>query len=257
MNTRDLAALAHELATARADARVLSIAPWRESVRSMDDAYAVQSELAKLPGNAVRGWKVTALTPEQQRGFSSNRPVAGALFASHVHQAPTTLTLSKFIATVIECEISFRLSRDLPERSTSYTDAEIADAIDAIVPCYEFPDNRVPVDAPDLLKLADDMGNGAFVAGEPVTDWRKLDLSQIDIVLRHDGKEITRGPAARILGNPLKAVTALAHAQPLPADGLKAGQIVTTGTCTTPLPLQRGEYVADFGVLGTVRLSVL
>jgi 2-keto-4-pentenoate hydratase len=51
-------------------------------------------------------------------------------------------------------------------------------------------------------------------------------------------------------------VTALANAQPLPAGGLKAGQIVTTGTCTTPLPLQRGEYVADFGVLGSVKLSV-
>jgi 2-keto-4-pentenoate hydratase len=250
------AALARELARARAEARVLDVAPWRDLVRSMDDAYAVQSELAKLPGNAVRGWKVTALTPEQQRGFDSNRPVAGALFDGYVHRAPATLTLSRFIATVIECEISFRLSRDLPQRNAPYTDAEIADAIDAIVPCYEFPDNRVPADAPDLMKLADDMGNGAFVPGEPVTDWRTIDLSQIEIVLTHDGAEIARGPAARILGNPLKAVTALANAQPLPAGGLKAGQIVTTGTCTTPLPLQRGEYVADFGVLGSVKLSV-
>jgi 2-keto-4-pentenoate hydratase len=251
------AELVRELARARAEARVLDIAPWRQSVRSIDEAYAVQTELAKMPGNAVRGWKVTALTPEQQRGFGSTRPVAGALFGDHFHRAPATLTLSKFIATVIECEISFRLARDLPQRSTPYTDAEIADAIDAIVPCYEFPDNRVAADAPDLLKLADDMGNGAFVAGEPVMEWRKIDLSQIDIVLTHDGSEIARGPAARILGNPLKAVTALANAQPLPAGGLKAGQIVTTGTCTTPLPLQRGDYVADFGVLGTVKLSVV
>jgi 2-keto-4-pentenoate hydratase len=252
-----VAELAGELARARAKARLLDAAPGRDSVRSMDEAYAVQTELAKLPGNAVRGWKVTALTPEQQHGFNSTRPVAGALFADHFHHAPMTLTLSKFIATVIECEISFRLAHDLPLRSTPYTDVEIADAIDAIVPCYELPDNRVPADAPDLLKLADDMGNGAFVAGEPVTDWRKVDLSQIDIVLTHDGSEIARGSAARILGNPLKAVTALVNAQPLPAGGLKAGQIVTTGTCTTPLPLKRGEYMAVFPGLGTVKLSVV
>jgi 2-keto-4-pentenoate hydratase len=251
------AELARELALARTEARVLDVARWRAIVCSMDEAYAVQTELAKLPGNAVRGWKVTALTPEQQRGFDSTRPVAGALFAEHFHRAPATLTLSKFIATVIECEISFRLARDLPQRSAPYTDAEIADAIDAVLPCYEFPDNRVPADAVDLLKLADDMGNGAFVAGEPVTDWRKIDLSRIDIVLTLDGLEITRGPAARILGNPLKAVTALANAQPLPAGGLKAGQIVTTGTCTMPLPLKRGDYVADFGVLRTVKLRVI
>jgi 2-keto-4-pentenoate hydratase len=251
------AELARELARARDEARVLDVAPWRDAVRSMDDAYAVQTELAKLPGNAVRGWKVTALTPDQQRGFNSTRPVAGALFADHFHLAPAPLTLSKFIASVIECEISFRLGRDLPQRSTPYTDAEIADAIDALVPCYEFPDNRVPADAPDVLKLADDMGNGAFVAGEPVTNWRKINLSQIEIVLTLDSAEIARGSAARILGNPLKAVTALANAQPLPAGGLKAGQIVTTGTCTTPLALARGAYAADFGVLGMVRLTVL
>ncbi len=251
------AELARELARARTEARVVHVARWRAIVRSMDEAYAVQTELAKLPGNAVRGWKVTALTPEQQRGFDSTRPVAGALFANHFHHAPATLTLSKFIATVIECEISYRLARDLPQRDAAYSDSEIADAIDAIVPCYELPDNRVPADAWDLLKLADDMGNGAFVSGEPVTDWRNIDLSQIDIVLTLDGSEVTRGPAARILGNPLKAVTALANSQPLPTGGLKAGQIVTTGTCTTPLPLQRGEYVADFGLLGTVKLSVV
>jgi 2-keto-4-pentenoate hydratase len=251
------AELARELARARADARVLDAARWRDSLRSMDEAYAVQTELTKLPGNAVRGWKVTALTSEQQRGFNSTRPVAGALFADYFHHAPATLTLSKFIATVIECEISFRLARDLPQRSTPYNDAEIADAIDALVPCYEFPDNRVPADAPDLLKLADDMGNGAFVAGEPVTDWWKVDLSRIEIVLTHDGAEIARGPAARILGDPLKAVTALANAQPLPAGGLKGGQIVTTGTCTTPLALKRGEYVADFAALGKVKLNVV
>ncbi len=253
MNPADLA---RELARARADARLLDPAPWRNAIASVDEAYAVQSELAKLPGNGVRGWKVTALTPEQQRGFGSTRPVAGALFADSFHQSPATLTLSQFIAPVIECEIAFRLSRDLPQRSTAYTDAEVADAIDAIVPCYEFPDYRWPAEAPDLLKLADDMGNGAFVAGKPVTDWRKVDLAKIEIILSHDGAEITRGPAARILGNPLKAVTALANAQPLPAGGLKAGHIVTTGTCTTPLPLQRGEYAAHFGVLGTVRLRV-
>ena len=34
---------------------------------------------------------------------------------------------------------------------------------------------------------------------------------------------------------------------------LKAGEIVTTGTCATPLPIAPGdEMVADFGVLGRV-----
>ena len=80
------------------------------------------------------------------------------------------------------------------------------------------------------------MGNGAFIAGTPLRDWRKLDLDNLAVTLTHDGSVIDRGNSARILGNPLLAVIALANAQPLPSGGLKRGQIVTTGSCTTPTP---------------------
>ena len=70
-----------------------------------------------------------------------------------------------------------------------------------------------------------------------------------------------RGSSARILGNPLLAVIALANAQsaaqPLPAGGLKRGQIVTTGTCTTPIPPKVGRYVGEFGPLGSMQLDIV
>ena len=37
---------------------------------------------------------------------------------------------------------------------------------------------------------------------------------------------------------------------------LRAGQIVTTGTCHPPLPIQAGDHVAaDFGALGNVSVG--
>jgi 2-keto-4-pentenoate hydratase len=37
---------------------------------------------------------------------------------------------------------------------------------------------------------------------------------------------------------------------------LKAGRIVTTGTCHPPLPIQSGDFcAADFGVLGKVSVG--
>jgi 2-keto-4-pentenoate hydratase len=246
--------LATELARARADARALDPAPWRGRVGSVTDAYAVQDGLAA--GQDVRAWKVSALTPEQQRGFASDRPVAGALFSPFCSDSPAPLARARLVAPLLECEIAFRLGRDLPRRDRAYTEAEIAEAVDAVVPAIEIADCRWGPDATDLLKLADAMGNGAFVAGAPVTEWSRLDLTAIGIVLTHGGAEAARGSSARILGNPLRAVIALANAQPLPAGGLRRGQIVTTGTCTTPLPLQAGEYVAEFAGLGSVRLTV-
>lgn len=253
MNTTGLV---QQLARARAQANVLNAGAWLTSVASVDDGYRIQSQLAGLAGNDVRGWKVTALTPEQQRGYNTNRAVAGVLLAPFVFVDPATIELSRFVAPLLECEIAFLLGRDLPARETPYSREEIEGAIEATVPGMEIADCRWPADAPGLLKLADDMGNGAFVAGRPVLNWRGVDFAAIDVVLTHEGAEVVRGNCARILGDPLQAVVLLANAQPLPAGGLKRGHIVTTGTCTTPQPLAGGQYVADFGPLGTLRLTI-
>jgi 2-keto-4-pentenoate hydratase len=248
--------LAALLADHRAHAAVLDAAPWRDTIASVADAYRVQDELARLAGNDVRAWKVTALGAEQQKGYRSDRPVAGAIFAPFFHPSPATVALTDYLTPLLECETAFLLGRDLPQRDKPYRRAEIEAAIAAIVPAMEIADCRWPADAPDLLKLADDMGNGAFIAGHAAKDWRGIDLDNIEVALAYDGVTIEYGKASKILGDPLAAVMALANAQPLPAGGLKAGQIVTTGTCTTPVMLQPGRYDADFGPLGTMTLRV-
>ena len=83
MSTADLAA---KLAQARAEARVVQIENSSELIVSVDDAYRVQSELAALADGGIRGWKVTALTPQDQSKFSSSRPVAGILLDRYVHR---------------------------------------------------------------------------------------------------------------------------------------------------------------------------
>jgi 2-keto-4-pentenoate hydratase len=249
--------LADELARARAEVRVLEAGPWGASVTNVNEAYRIQSQLAGRAGNTVCGWKVTALGIEQQRSFLTDRPIAGALLSPFVHTAPAVLSAAQFIVPLLECEVAFLLGADLPPRQKPYTRGEIEAAVEAVVPAIEVADSRCPADAPNLLKLADSMGNGAFITGAPVRDWRKLDLENIDVTLTHDGSVTERGSSARILGNPLLAVIALANAQPLPAGGLKRGQIVTTGTCATPIPPKPGVYVGEFGALGTLRLNIV
>ena len=250
-----MSALAARLAQARAEARALAARDAGGEVASVADAYRVQDALAAKAG-AVRAWKVSALIPEQQRGYPTDRPVGGALFASFCHDTPARVALKDLVGPLMECEIAFLLGRDLPPRATPYTRAEIADAVDAIVPAIEIADCRLSADAPDLLKLADDMGNGALAMGAAVRDWRGVDLNGREVVLTLNGSEVVRGPCAKVLGDPLMGVVGLANAQPLPAGGLKRGQIVTTGTCITPIATKAGAYVADFGTLGRVELKV-
>ena len=100
------------------------------------------------------------------------------------------------------------------------------------------------------------MSNGGLVIGGRTSGRKKIDLTTIEVLLKHNGTELERGHSSRIMGNPLLALLALANAQPLPAGGLRKGQIITTGTCTPPVELIKGEYVADFQSLGTVQLTV-
>ena len=252
-----LADLSDGLSRARAEACPLDAGPWRTKVNNVAEAYRIQSQLAAGVGSVVRGWKVTALAAEQQRDYLTDRPVAGALLSPFVHAAPAVLSAAQFIAPLLECEVAFVLGADLPPRDHAYTRNEIEAAVEAVVPAMEIADSRWPANAPGLLKLADSMGNGAFIAGTPLRDWRKLDLDNLAVTLTLDGSVIDRGNSGRILGNPLLAVIALANAQPLPSGGLKRGQIVTTGSCTTPLALKSGIHVGEFGALGKLRLDIV
>jgi 2-keto-4-pentenoate hydratase len=252
MTAADIAAL---LAQARAEARVVHIDDLAGLIGSVEDAYRVQSELAALPGGSISGWKVTALKPEDQRKYLATGPVAGPLFAPYVDMSPAKLSLSRLIAPVFECEVAFILGADLPSRSTPYDRSEVEAAVEAVVAAFEIPDGRVEPGLTELVTLADAMGNGAFIVGTPVSRWRDLDLGNIAITLTADNGENLVGNSSRILGNPFLALLALANAQPLADGGLKKGQIVTTGTCTTPVPVRAGTYVGEFGPLGRVRVS--
>ena len=56
-----------------------------------------------------------------------------------------------------------------------------------------------------------------------------------------------------MLGDPRLALTWLVNELSGLGVTLKAGQVVTTGTCTTPIPIGHGDAVhADFGAVGSV-----
>ena len=59
--------------------------------------------------------------------------------------------------------------------------------------------------------------------------------------------------AENVLGDPRIAPAWLANELSQFDLTLKAGEVVTTGTCHPPLPIQSGDvFEADFGVIGKV-----
>jgi 2-keto-4-pentenoate hydratase len=65
------------------------------------------------------------------------------------------------------------------------------------------------------------------------------------------------GKGANVLGDPRVALTWLVNELAGLGITLRAGQVVTTGTCLTPLPIEPGdEVMADFGTLGRVSATM-
>jgi 2-keto-4-pentenoate hydratase len=70
-------------------------------------------------------------------------------------------------------------------------------------------------------------------------------------------RETRAGKGGNVLGDPRLALAWLVNELSGIGVTLRAGEVVTTGTCIVPLPIAPGDRVrADFGVLGGVELQM-
>jgi 2-keto-4-pentenoate hydratase len=265
MNDREFEAARTALVEARRRARAIAECPaaWRPA--DLREAYRLQTAVIGAFG-PVGAWKVGAITAEQRQAMGVPTPVAGPIPASLVRDASERsgqLSLAEFVAPLIECEFAFELGHDLPPRSGAvYTRDEVAAAIAVLRIAIELVDPRLPRGSGALAEIADGFNNGAFIAGPRIREWRGLDFAAIGIVLtatRPDGRvaELAKGSGRAILeGDPFGAVVLLANTQ-APGRGLRAGDIVTTGSCTgAPRLPGPGQYRAEFAGLGGVELQL-
>lgn len=227
-----------------------------ENCRPADrfEGYGIQAALAELSGEAVAGWKIAATSLAGQKHIGVDGPLAGRLLASRVLASGAQLSLQGNHMRVAEAEFAFRFGQALPKREQPYEIAEVLAAVATLHPAIEVPDSRyadfVRVGAPQLI--ADNACADWFVLGAATTaDWRALDLAQHEVHALLNDEPAALGSGANVLGDPRRALTWLVNELCRFDNGVAAGQVVTTGTCLTPVPLQPGDHVrVDFGPLG-------
>ena len=110
-----------------------------------------------------------------------------------------------------------------------------------------------------ILLIADSGVNADFVLGEKLSDWSQLDLTQHPVTQTINRGEPASGHSGMsIFGNPFGAVAWLANHKNLRGRGLKAGDVITTGTCTGMTPLSAGDEVhADYGRMGQLKMRLV
>jgi len=223
-------------------------------------AYSAQKEIVRFSGQDVVGWKIAATSAAGQKHIGVDGPLAGPLLSNRVLADGATVPLDGNIMMVAEAEFAFTFARALPKRANPYTAEEVLHAVESLHPAIEVPDSRyndfVRVGAPQLI--ADTACADWFVLGSPTTaDWRSRDLVAHAVGAYRKGEKVAAGSGANVLGDPRVALTWLVNELRTYADGIAAGQFVTTGTCVVPVPIQRGDaFRADFGEFGTVAVTL-
>ena len=238
--------------------RRLSALP--ESLRpaTREEGYAVQALLERRTNGPLFGWKIAATSRAGQLHIGVDGPIAGRLLREQARDSAARLPISGNQMRVAEPEFAFRMGRELPPRDGTYTVLEVLAAVDTLHAAIEVPDSRyedfVKVGGPQLI--ADDACAHYFVLGAATrVDWRSKDLVEHAVRGIVSGKPPQYGKGANVLGDPRVALAWLANELSRLRIPLAAGQVVTTGTCMTPLAVGPGDtVVADFGELGSVEV---
>ncbi len=226
--------------------------------KNLDEGYAIQDAMAAACGQKVAGWKIAATSSAGQRHIGVSEPIGGRLFADFVLQDGAILPAGPLLMRVVEAEFAFRMGRDLDPRPSAYTKDEVLDAVADLHVAIEVPDGRFErfAEAGPGQIAADDAYASWFVPGPKIAGWRKADLVNHPVRMLKNGKVGAEGSGAAVLGDPRIALTWLANDRARRGIGLRAGDIVTTGTCIKPLEIAANDRVtADFGALGQVSLN--
>ena len=247
--------LAQKLWEARRDGEVVDPADLTPPTNDAE-AYAVQDEIVRLSGYAARGFKVGSTSAEAQAFLGTTEPGSCPLLAPYLFESPATIQLTPAHMPALEGEFAFLLGRDLPARGSAYSEAEVRDAIYGLAGAIEVVGTRLKGGLHGKgrhLVTADSGANIALVVGDWLHDWRRIDLKTLKAEMRVNGVTKGSGTGARALGDPMNVMVWLANQQAQRGSGLKAGDVVSTGTCTGLDPVQPGDQVAaHFGGLGVV-----
>jgi 2-keto-4-pentenoate hydratase len=222
-------------------------------------AYEVQRRLvaALSPDAAPLGYKCACTSPIAQAALHIDRPLFGRLLPATTSPDGATLPADAFVHRVVEAEFAFRLGSDVEPVDGAHTADTIADFVSVVIPSIEIVDYRYEswtVGAPQVA--ADNAIHGWWIAGEPLDDWRHLDLADAAVTVVRNGSVETSGSGANVLAHPLNVLAWLADELPQHGERLRAGDQVTTGVTTDVFEAAAGDQiVARFDDVGSVRVQ--
>ena len=254
----DPMAIAEEIIAARAAAGRLAPFTGRVSGFGLAEAYQVAGIVAcrRAARSPVVGRKIGFTNSALWEKAGLTQPVWGSMFEESVTrtgsggQAPA-ISMAGAVEPKIECEVVVVL-RSTPERGER--GAAVARHVAEIGLGFEVVDspypgwNMRPADAVAAGGIHHGLAVGPLV---PVDDPEAVAAAMAALVVSMTrapaddpaaAEHVADGAGRMVLGNPLDAVGVLGEMAAEQGNPLQAGEVITTGTLTPPLPAAAGEF---------------
>lgn len=232
--------------------------------QTIAEAYAVQrafvQQLVDMRGQSA-GYKVAYTSAVMRQRSGVSQACYGYIPSGMVHTSPAALHSKNYEGIGIECEVAVMLRADIPPSAEAQTRESVSDAIEWLAPAFEVVDRRdapyLDGQLPEIRTIVANISNGGAVYGDPVTDWRSIDLAASRGVMRINGEIVGEGHGSDVLGHPLEPLAWLANTLSACGESLTAGTLILTGSFAPPAMLSPGDNASvSIDGLGEARLSV-
>ncbi len=227
-------------------------AAWNDKLTN-DQAYQVLfgiMERRLAQGERQIGWKVGLTSKAIQAQFQVHEPVFGCILESRA--SGHVFAPSDLISPGFENELCLVLGRDL---SGPIDQAQARAAVASVHPSLEIIETRGDFTKQLALALADNAQQKTVILGQAVPLPANLEAIQATVTI--DGQTAATGTGDAVLGNPLNSLVWLSEKLAAFGRGLKAGDIVMSGSFTRQFPILPGNKIrCDFSGIGAVEASM-
>ena len=221
---------------------------------SLTEAYAAQDRLRAAllgRGERVAGWKAGFTSKAGQESWEVTEPVCAFLLASGVLASGAEIPAARFVKPGVEAEVAFVMKYDLA--GPGVTAPRALQAVEGAVPALELIDFRHSGKAVGTDVVADGVYAKAIVLGGAVTPLAGIDLALEGLLYEQSGTVVATNTAYEVMGNPLNSLAWIANHLGSRGLGLRAGDVVMSGSVSKILSARAGDTVrATFTRLGSV-----
>lgn len=232
----------------------------REPSITIEDAYQIQLRMIQRrvdAGETVVGKKIGVTSKIVMDMLKVNQPDFGQMTSGMVFNEGEPIRTDSMIAPRAEAEVAFVLKNDL--MGPGVTAADVLRATDCVMPCFEIVDSRIKdwkIKIQDTV--ADNASCGVLTLGGQRKSPRQLDLALAGMVLDKNGEVISTSTGAAVQGSPVNAVAWLANTLGRLGIGLKAGEVILSGSQSPLVPVKAGDSLScSVGGLGSTSVRFI